>query len=168
MLTLFTLILATDGSVIAQLPGQICEIRDNGVVPYVADQKPDYKRGAIKAVRNFAIMALALVGFAFALVWSMGWLGPLRLERLTETEALTRCQNSIRWQLGEVAGAEFGEATVLERTNRWTVSGDLVSEGQLGGFWLHRYRCEIEAHRNTWGITANFLGLPTRLDEVTE
>lgn len=136
-------------------------------MPYVATPKPNYARSILKAVRNFAILAVALVGFAFVLVWGMGWLGPLRLEPLTEAEALTRCQTSIRRQLGEVASAEFGETTVQQRTNRWTVSGDLVSEGQMGGFWAHRYRCEIEANHNTWGLTANFLGLPTRIDAPT-
>ena len=135
-------------------------------MPYVTDAKPDYKRGALKALRNFAIMAAVLVGFAFALVWSMGWLGPLRLEPLTETEALTRCQTVIEARLGEVAGVEFGDTTVQQRRNRWTVSGELISEGQLGGFWLHRYRCEIEANHDTWGMTANFLELPTRIDSL--
>ena len=119
--------------------------------------------GWAKALRNFGILVGAICGFALLLIWGLGVLGPVRLIDVTEAQAQARCEQEILSQLGEVRGAEFQEIRSTQRQSRWSISGEVITEGQAGGFWSHLFSCQVEVFEGTWGMTAGFRGNATRL-----
>jgi len=133
---------------------------------YVPDPKPDIRGGVKKALRTFLITVGSLLGLAFIIVWGLGVLGPVGpLEAVTQEQAESRCVASATRQLGEVRSAEVVSITSRQRASRWSVGGEIITEGQLGGYFSHRFSCQVELNQGTWGIIANLPGRAVRLPD---